>query len=256
MEGRGELNNSMKPVVGIIACNRTIGVENAYAVMERYVHAATTYGDCHALLIPPMGDAATAKALAARLDGLMLTGSPSNVQPRLYGGEETGEGPFDPGRDLIALALIETLIPAGKPVFGICRGLQEINVALGGTLRRDLGRAGPRNIAHHAPPDTPFEAQFEHYHDVALTPGGVLSAAHDDDRLTVNSVHYQGVDKLGEGLSVEAVAPDGLIEAFSANIGGAQLLAVQWHPEWRPERHPASQVFFRLLGKALRHAKL
>lgn len=253
----------MKPVVGIIACNRTVGVENAHAVMERYVRAATVYGDCHALLIPPIDGLAAAKALSARLDGLMLTGSPSNVQPGLYGDTETGEGPFDPGRDAVSLALIETMTTAGKPVFGICRGFQEINVVLGGTLRRDLGSAQDGHIAHHAPDGTAFDQQFEHVHEVALTPGGVLAAACGRDRLIVNSVHYQGVDKLGEGLTVEARAQDGLIEAFSANIGGAQVLGVQWHPEWKPEHNPDSQVFFRLMGAALRgqpiaaqHAKL
>jgi len=253
----------LKPIVGIIACNRTVGVENAHAVMERYTRAAVIYGDCHALLIPPMGGLESAKALSARLDGLMLTGSPSNVQPGLYGDMETGEGPFDPGRDSVSLAMIETMTTLGKPVFGICRGFQEINVVLGGTLRRDLGKSHDGHIAHHAPDGTAFDSQFEYYHEVALTPGGVLNTACGKLGLSVNSVHYQGVDRLGEGLSVEAVAPGGLIEAFSANIGGAQLLAVQWHPEWQPEKHPDSQVFFRLMGMALRgelihtpHAKL
>lgn len=242
----------MKPVVGIIACNRTLGVENAHAVMERYTRAAMVYGDCHALLIPPFDDHFSAAALSARLDGLMLTGSPSNVQPGLYGDGEAGEGPFDPRRDLVSLAMIETMTTLGKPVFGICRGFQEINVVLGGSLRRDLGQSGEANIAHHAPDGTPFNDQFEHRHEVTLTPGGVLHRACGKGRLSVNSVHYQGVDRLGEGLSIEAVAPDGLIEAFSANVGGAQLLAVQWHPEWQPEKYPDSQVFFRLMGQALR----
>lgn len=239
-----------KPVIGIMACNRTVGVENAHAVMERYVRAATVYGDCHALLIPPIGEGAS-RTLTQRLDGLMLTGSPSNLQPHLYGSDSCA-GPFDTGRDSVSLAMIECMITIGKPVFGICRGFQEINVVLGGTLRTDVGRGGNGLMAHHAPDEASFDAMFDHGHDVTLTQGGVLQGVYGADHMWVNSVHYQGVDRLGEGLAVEAVAPDGLVEAVSANIGGSQLLAVQWHPEWQAERHPQSQSFFRLMGRALR----
>mgnify|MGYP000264643393 FL=1 len=244
----------MKPVVGIMACNRTVGVENAHAVMERYVRAAITYGDCHALLIPPLTDNFSSAALTARLDGLMLTGSPSNVQSSLYG-SEGGEGPFDEGRDAVSLGMIECMINLGKPVFGICRGFQEINVVLGGSLRRDVGFGaanGANGISHHAPDGTEFHEQFENYHEVSLAAGGVLDGVYGRDHLRVNSVHYQGVDRLGEGLSVEATAPDGLIEAFSANISGSQVLGVQWHPEWQAEKHPDSQAYFHLMGQALR----
>ncbi len=249
----------LKPVVGIIACNRTVGVENAHAVMERYVRAAMVYGDCNALLIPPLADGFSSAALTARLDGLMLTGSPSNIRSSLYGSEcgakETENGPFDEGRDTVSLGMIECMVTMGKPVFGICRGFQEINVVLGGSLRRDVGfgaKDGANGINHHAPDGTDFFQQFENYHDVALTPGGVLQGIYGRDHLRVNSVHYQGVDKLGEGLSVEAVAPDGLIEAFSANISGSQVLGVQWHPEWQAEKYTESQTYFQMMGQALR----
>lgn len=242
------------PVIGIMACNRTVGVENAHAVMERYVRAAVTFGDCHALLVPPLGEASVARDLVSRLDGLMLTGSPSNLQPHLYGSDSCA-GPFDAGRDAVSLAMIEAMITTGKPVFGICRGFQEINVVLGGSLRGDVGlrsRDGGNGLDHHAADDVAFDAMFDHGHDVELTPGGVLNRAYGTGHMWVNSVHYQGVDRLGEGLTVEAMASDGLIEAFSANIGGAQVLGVQWHPEWQAERHPQSQVYFGLMGRALR----
>ncbi|MGA9659243.1 MAG: gamma-glutamyl-gamma-aminobutyrate hydrolase family protein [Asticcacaulis sp.] len=238
----------MKPVVGIMACNRTVGVENAHAVIERYVRAAVIYGDCHALLIPPMEDGFSAQALTQRLDGLMLTGSPSNVQPGLYG-DHDGEGPFDSGRDAVSLGMIEAMITVGKPVFGICRGFQEINVVLGGTLRRDVGFG--EKLAHHAPDDTPFTALFDHRHEVRLMLDGALHALYGRDHLSVNSVHYQGIDRLGEGLVIEAVAADGLVEAFSANISGAQVLGVQWHPEWQVELHPDNQAYFQLMGRVL-----
>ncbi len=240
-----------KPVVGIMACNRTVGVENAHAVMERYVRAAITYGDCHALMIPPIMEGFSSGTVTRHLDGLMLTGSPSNIGSHLYG-QQGGAGPFDSGRDEVSLAMIECMITMGKPVFGICRGFQEINVVLGGSLRRDVGTRLGNGLSHHAPDGASFDAMFDHLHPVALTPGGVLADAFGRDHLQVNSVHYQGIEKLGEGLSVEAVAPDGLVEAISANIAGSQVLGVQWHPEWQADRHPDSQVFFRLMGHALR----
>ncbi|MBP2161433.1 MULTISPECIES: gamma-glutamyl-gamma-aminobutyrate hydrolase family protein [Asticcacaulis] len=242
-----------KPVVGIMACNRTVGVENAHAVMERYVRAAIRYGDCHALLIPPVMEGFSSATVTRHLDGLMLTGSPSNIGARRYG-QDGGDGPYDEGRDDVSLAMIECMITMGKPVFGICRGFQEINVVLGGSLRRDIGSAVGNRLAHHAPDTIGFEAMFDHTHPVVLTPGGVLSEVYGRDELMVNSVHFQGVDKLGDGLTVEAVAPDGQVEAFSANISGSQVLGVQWHPEWQVDKYSDSQVFFRLMGQALRGA--
>ena len=240
-----------KPVVGIMACNRTVGVENAHAVMERYVHAAIRFGDCHALLIPPVMEGFSSSTVTRHLDGLMLTGSPSNIGARHYG-QTDGEGPFDAGRDEVSLAMIECMITMGKPVFGICRGFQEINVVLGGSLRRDVGSRMGSGLSHHAPNGVDFAGMFDHSHEVELKSGGVLNAAYGRNRLRVNSVHYQGIDALGEGLSVEATAPDGLIEAVSANISGSQVLGVQWHPEWHVDDHPDSQVFFGLMGRALR----
>jgi putative glutamine amidotransferase len=118
-------------------------------------------------------------------------------------------------------------------------------------LRRDVGEEG-RQAPHHAPLDTAFERMFDHEHVVDLTPGGVLSRAYARDKLQVNSVHYQGADKVGQGLKVEARAPDGLVEAFSARVNATPVLAVQWHPEWHPSEHSDSQTFFKLLGRALR----
>lgn len=218
--------------------------------MERYVRAAMTYADVAALLIPSLPDLMRAKEVAPLLDGILLTGTPSNIEPQRYGGQD-GEGPFDPGRDALAIDLVGTMIDRAKPVFGICRGFQEINVALGGTLRRDTS-SHPDLISHHAPDNIGFEAMFDHVHQVNLTDGGRLSAAYRQPTLEVNSVHYQGIGALAPGLAVEATAPDGLIEAFSANLSGAPVLAVQWHPEWQTDRHADSQTYFRLLGKALR----
>jgi putative glutamine amidotransferase len=239
-----------RPVLGVIACNRMVGSEFAQAVMNRYIRAAMTYADVAALIIPSLPDLMTAADVAPRIDGILLTGSPSNVATRLYG-EDGGDGPFDDGRDEIAISMVNRMIDAQKPVFGICRGFQEINVALGGTLRRDTS-ASDDLIRHHAPDDVSFDAMFEHRHAVDLTDGGMLANAYAKSALDVNSVHYQGIGKLADGLNVEARAPDGLVEAYSARPNGAPLLAVQWHPEWGTENDPDSQTYFHLLGKALR----
>lgn len=240
-----------RPVLGIIACNRQVGTEPAQAVMERYIRSAMTYADVAALIVPSLPDLMSAAEVAPRLDGILLTGTPSNVAPLRYGEEAEGNGPFDEGRDEIALSMVARMIDAQKPVFGICRGFQEINVALGGTLRRDTSESDEL-IRHHAPDGVSFDAMFDHRHAVELAEGGMLADAYAKPALEVNSVHYQGIGKLAEGLSVEARAPDGLVEAYSARPNGAPLLAVQWHPEWGTENDPDAQTYFHLLGKALR----
>lgn len=241
-----------RPVLGIIACNRMVGSEIAQAVMNRYIRSAMTYADVAALIVPSLPDLMSAAEVAPRLDGILLTGSPSNVGTARYGDDSgAAEGPFDDDRDEMAIGLVGRMIDAAKPVFGICRGFQEINVALGGTLRRDTS-ASDDLIPHHAPDGISFDAMFDHRHAVTLADGGMLAAAYGKSGLDVNSVHYQGIGKLADGLAVEARAPDGLIEAYSARPNGAPLLAVQWHPEWGTENDPDSQTYFRLLGKALR----
>ena len=239
-----------RPVLGIIACNRMVGTEIAQAVMNRYIRSAMAYADVAALIVPSLPGLMTAAEVAPRLDGILLTGSPSNVATARYG-DTDGEGPFDDDRDEIALGLVDRMIDAAKPVFGICRGFQEINVALGGTLRRDTSGSDDL-IRHHAPDGVSFDAMFDHRHPVELAAGGMLAAAYAKPALNVNSVHYQGIGRLADGLTVEARAPDGLVEAYSARPNGAPLLAVQWHPEWGTENDPDSQTYFRLLGKALR----
>lgn len=245
-------SSATRPVLGIIACNRIVGTEPAQAVMARYIRAAMTYADVAALIVPALPDLMSAAEVAPRLDGILLTGSPSNVAPDRYR-ENGGDGPFDAGRDEIALSMVGRMIDAQKPVFGICRGFQEINVALGGTLRRDTS-ANEDLIRHHAPNGASFDEMFDHRHPVALAEGGMLADAYARPAIEVNSVHYQGIGTLADGLRVEATAPDGLIEAYSARPNGAPLLAVQWHPEWGTEHDRESQTYFHLLGKALRGA--
>jgi putative glutamine amidotransferase len=247
------MNHQPRPVVGIICCNRSFGADTAQAAMNRYVIAAMRYGDISALLIPALPELVSANDVIARLDGLLLTGSPSNVAPAQYNDSDAGDGPFDTARDEMMLRLVE-MVRGRKPLFGVCRGFQEINVAFGGTLRRDTS-AEVATLKHHAPDGAAFDAMFDHRHDINLRPNGLLHKHIGADRLAVNSVHYQGVGTLGQGLQIEATAPDGLIEAVSSQ-DGAPVLAVQWHPEWDAMHNQQSQIFFALLGRALRGEQL
>jgi putative glutamine amidotransferase len=245
-----------RPVLGIICCNRTIDGQAAQSVMTRYINSSLTYAEAAGLLIPAMPELFHAREVAPRLDGLLLTGTPSNLDPKRYGELiDDAPGPFDPDRDEMTSRLIEAMLDLGKPVFGICRGFQELNVAFGGTLRRDMAEH-PELLPHHAPHGASFEGMFQHVHPVSLEQGGILHQAYGREEIDIVSVHFQGVDKLAPGLKVEAKAPDGVIEAVSAEVNGAPVLAVQWHPEWKAHENPQSQTFFQLLGRALRKEKL
>jgi putative glutamine amidotransferase len=242
-----------RPVLGVVCCQRSIDSDAVQSVANRYVTAAMAYADAAALLVPALPDLMSAREVAPRLDGILLTGSASNVEPHRYGQGDAvyAAGPFDPDRDAMTASLIEAMLDLGKPVFGICRGLQELNVAFGGALRRDMNTA-PELLGHHAADGASFDEMFAHEHEVALKPDGVLSRALGRDHIRVNSVHYQGIDQLGYGLNVEATAPDGVVEAVSAIVNNAPVVGVQWHPEWRTAENPDSQAFFRMLGRALR----
>lgn len=244
---------SSRPVLGVICCQRHIGIDPLQAVANRYVEAAIAYADAAALLVPSLPQLMRAAEIVPRLDGLLLTGSASNVEPARYGaaGASDAPGPFDPDRDEMTVQLVEAMLDGGKPVFGICRGLQELNVILGGDLRRDMA-ISPDLLAHHAPAEADFVEMFAHEHEVHLERAGLLRQAFGRDALRVNSVHYQGVATVAPTLKVEARAPDGVVEAVSGQVNGAPVVAVQWHPEWRTAENPDSQVFFHLLGRALR----
>lgn len=239
-----------KPLIGVLCCNE-VAERPIQAVAGRFIEPLSRISGATVLLVPALPEVLDAGAVADRLDGLLLTGSRSNVAAARYGVDAPGEDRLDERRDEVALALAGRMIGRSRPVFGICRGLQELNVLFGGTLTREL--AGD---SHHRGEDGfSFAELFEHGHDVTLVEDGMLATATGRRRLAVNSVHRQGVDRLGGGLSVEAVAADdGLVEAFSARPYGADVLAVQWHPEWDAAGCEASQAFFRLVGNALQAA--
>jgi len=231
-----------KPLVGVSCCYRTEGIEPVHGVIDRYVNAAAKSLDADIVLVPALPDNG---GLADSLDGLILTGSPSNIPPDISGACG-GEGPFDPRRDATNFGMARQMIAAGKPIFGICRGLQELNVVYGGSLK--VCNA----VSHHAPHGVQLEEMFGHSHAITLDPAGILHDLYGTDEITVNSVHFQAVDRLGSDLRVEATSADGLIEAFSAEDG--RVLAVQWHPEWDSPANSRSRLLYDHFQKMLERA--
>jgi putative glutamine amidotransferase len=239
-----------RPLIGIPADRRMVGAHPFHMVGEKYARAVLEAASGAPLLIPALAEELRFEELLERLDGLLFTGSPSNVEPHRYQGPPSAPGTLhDPARDATTLPLIRRAVEAGIPVFGICRGFQEMNVAFGGTLHQKLHEVAGY-LDHRDDESQPLEVQYGPAHDVTLEPGGVLRSLASADRLRVNSLHSQGIERLGEALAVEARAPDGVIEAFRVRAAPSFALAVQWHPEWKVMSNPFSHALFAAFGKA------
>jgi len=239
-----------RPLIGIPADRRMVGAHPFHMVGEKYARAVIDAANAAPLLIPALAEELGFEELLERLDGLLFTGSPSNVEPHRYQGPPSAPGTLhDPARDATTLPLIRKAVQAGVPVFGICRGFQEMNVAFGGSLHQRLHEV-PGHLDHRDDGSQPLEVQYGPAHDVRLEPGGVLRSLSGDDRIRVNSLHSQGIDRLGDELAVEARAPDGVIEAFRVRAAQHFALAVQWHPEWQVMANPFSRALFAAFGQA------
>ncbi|QJE74128.1 gamma-glutamyl-gamma-aminobutyrate hydrolase family protein [Aerophototrophica crusticola] len=240
-----------RPLVAIPADAREIGPHPFHVVGDKYIRAVSHGADCLPFLLPALGDWFDVAAVLDRVDGLFLTGSPSNLHPRHYGlPDELATPPFDPHRDATTLPLLKAALDRGMPVFVVCRGFQELNVALGGTLHPRVQEV-PGLMDHREDKDQPVEVQYGPAHTVRLTPGGRFAQLTGRAELTVNSLHQQGIDRLAPGLDVEATAPDGLVEGVSVR-GHPFALGTQWHPEWRFWEDPASTALFAAFGQAVR----
>src|SRR5262249_35503977 len=243
---------SDRPLIGIPADRRMVGRHPFHMVGEKYACAILDAAEAVPLLIPSLSEELGFDELLERLDGLLFTGSPSNVEPHRYSGPPSDPGTLhDPARDATTLPLIRRAVASGVPVLGICRGFQEMNVAFGGTLHQKLHEVAG-HLDHRDDESQPLEVQYGPAHDVTLEPGGVLRGLSDGDRIRVNSLHSQGIDRLGGELAVEARAPDGVIEAFRVRDARRFALAVQWHPEWRVLSNPFSRALFAAFGQASR----
>lgn len=221
-------------------------------VGEKYITPLLRIAGALPLLIPSLGDELGLEALVEELDGLLFPGSPSNIEPRRYGGDASRDGTLhDPQRDATTLSLIPRAIAAGVPVLGICRGFQEMNVASGGTLWQHVHEQ-PGMRVHHEDTTQPLDQQYGPAHEVTLVPGGRLERIAGQSRIMVNSLHHQGVRQLGAGLIAEAHADDGLVEAFRVADAPRFALAVQWHPEWKAGQDAFSIALFQAFGDAAR----
>lgn len=237
-----------KPVVLVPACNKPIGEHPFHVAGKKYVDAVRLAGATP--LIVPTAEAGEIEPLLDLADGVLLTGSASNVHPSHFGeAVHNPELPLDPARDAWTLPLIRAVLARGMPLFAICRGTQETNVALGGSLHQAVQEVGPY-ADHRAPAGEPAAVQYGEAHEVVVEPGGLLARLVDAPRFTVNSVHGQAVNRLAPGLRIEARAPDGLVEAFSVREAAGFNLCVQWHPEWQAADNPVSLQLLRAFGRA------
>jgi len=241
-----------RPVVGIIG--------NSYLINDQYpAHAGGTMNSqavaevsgALPLLIPSDPRYVSVNELLEVCDGFLLTGGRPNVHPEEYGEAETpAHGAFDRGRDAIALPLVRACVERGQPFLGVCRGFQEVNVALGGTLHPEI-RDLPGRMNHRMPPDGTLEEKFALRHTVRFTEGGVFHQLLGAAEVMTNSLHGQGIMTAGSRVVIDGHAPDGTPEAIYVNDAPGFALSVQWHPEWNAASDPVSVPLFRAFGDAL-----
>jgi putative glutamine amidotransferase len=244
--------SSKRPVIGLPADRRMLGHHPFHAVGDKYVRAVVEAAGGIPVLIPALGELVSVDEVLSVVDGLVFTGSPSNVEPTHYAGPASLPGTLhDAHRDATTLPLIPAAVDRGIPVLGICRGFQEMNVAFGGTLHQRLHEI-PGYLDHRDDESQPLDVQYGPAHDVVLEEGGMLRALAGTDRVRVNSLHHQGVDRLSDRLMVEARAPDGVIEAFRVRGAPRFALAVQWHPEWKVMSNSFSRALFAAFGDSVR----
>ncbi len=239
-----------RPRVLVPACNTMMGEHPYHIAGKKYIDAVRLAGALP--LVIPNADEVELEALLAIADGVFLTGSPSNVHPSHFDEDVLDLSlPLDPARDAWTLPLIRRALAMGLPLFTVCRGTQETNVALGGSLHQAVHQVdGKRD--HRADYTKPVAVQYGAAHEVIVEPGGVLEKVVGLAKFDVNSVHGQGVNRLADGLRVEARAPDGIVEAFSARDAKGFTLCVQWHPEWQAAGNPVSMKMLEAFGEACR----
>ena len=244
------MSRSAKPIVLVPACNREVEELASHTVGKKYVDAVRLAG-CLPLVVP----AAELGELDALLDiahGVLLTGSPSNVHPSHFSQSVADTTlPLDPARDAWTLPLVPLVLARGMPLLAICRGAQEVNVALGGTLHQEVHTVGPFDD-HRSNDDDSLEVQYGLRHRVRVVPGSNLAAIVQREAVEVNSLHGQAVDRLAPGLQADGFAPDGVIEAFSKPDAPGFNLCVQWHPEWQVADNPVSMQLLGAFGEACR----
>lgn len=250
--GPFEREQMLQPLVAVSTDVRQFENYTWHAAPQQYLEAALAGAGVLPVLVPSFGDRLDLDQLLASVHGVMITGSKSNVHPSLYGGEASdANGPYDPERDATTLPLIRKAIDRGVPLLAICRGIQELNVALGGTLATEIQeREG--SLDHRAPVSDSQDERFAIRQAVRIRPGSCLAGVFGAGEIKVNSVHRQAVDRLGDLLEIEAVAEDGTVEAVSVKGARAFAVGVQWHPEYWVKSDDASARVFKAFGDAVR----
>ena len=243
---------SLRPVIGVPACRKGILGQPFHVVGEKYLQALIDGADAMPLIIPVMAEHLDIDEILGQVDGVFLTGSISNVEPHHYNGEPSEPGTLhDPHRDAATLPLTRRALDAGVPLLAVCRGFQELTVVLGGTLHQKVHEVeGYHN--HKEDPHDSLEVQYAPSHAINLVEGGVLHELAGATNVMVNSLHSQGVARLPDGVTVEGIADDGLIEAFSVDNVPGFAMAVQWHPEWQVTKNEFSMAIFQAFGNACR----
>ncbi len=240
------------PLVLLPACRLDKDGQSYHTIGDKYVRAIAAAAGGLPLMLPSLADHYDVDAIVARADGIVLTGSPSNVHPEAYGrASDPGAEPHDTWRDAVTLPLIRAALAQACPLLAICRGMQELNVALGGTLHPRLHELAAR-MDHRRPDSDDIAVQYGPAHTVTLRPGGVLAGIVGAETLTVNSLHWQGIERPANNLRVEATAEDGTIEAVTMPDAAGFVLGVQWHPEYAPETNPGACAIFGAFGAAAR----
>jgi putative glutamine amidotransferase len=244
------------PLVGLPADTHESHGFLYHSLGDKYVRALAEVAKVTPVMIPSMIDALHLDGLLDHFDGILMTGAVSNVHPPHYGEEPTTDHePYDHARDAMTLTLIKAVIERGIPLFCICRGFQELNVALGGSLETELQR-GDGRLDHRAPKSEDVNVRYAPRHSIAVTKGGMLQRILGKSETMVNTIHRQGIKKLAPGLTAEATAPDGVIEAVSVKGAKAFAFGTQWHPEFRAAENPDSVKLFGAFGDAVRaHAR-
>lgn len=244
------MQSSKQPIVGVICDKEILGPHAFHVAGDKYLQAIASASHCLPILIPALVDQQQIEQILTVVDGILLTGGYSMVNPLHYQDlPASSDTKLDNDRDQTSLALVRAAINSATPLFGICRGFQEINVALGGSLHQYLYQSA-QYIEHREDKTLSLAAQYGDSHNIQLTPHGKLSTLLATQEISVNSLHTQGVDRLAEGLLVEAVAEDGLVEAFSVEGAQAFAMAVQWHPEWQVQNNKNSLKLFHAFGQA------
>jgi len=240
------------PLIAVSACLKDLNGHPTHTVGEKYLTAIAAGAGGTSVIVPALGRALDIKQLLRRVDGLVLTGSLSNVHPTRYGlAAHTAAEPYDEARDATTFPLIVEALEMGIPLLAICRGFQELNVALGGTLHAEVHAVSGRDD-HRAPQAEDLDERYGPHHPVRFVPGGVFERIAGQSEVWVNSLHRQGIDRLAPRLAAEGHAPDGTVEAVRVNEGATFALGVQWHPEYKAASNPFSMKLYGAFGNEAR----